>query len=117
MWDELQAFAGWAGLISVALVLALVERMRRVFATREDMEVESRERKTADAHIDERMVPMAQQLHNYMGKMDLLRDQMERADRDREREAAKLREEMRTGFARIEGLLERDRDEPPKRRD
>lgn len=108
MWAEIQALAGWAGLLSVVLVLALVERMRKVFATQKDLDAETRDRKVADDHRDAEMRRQAELMQQYIGKIDLFRDQMNEQDRARERETADLREEVRTGFARLEALLSGD---------
>lgn len=108
MWEDIQALAGWAGLLAVVIMGAVVERMRRYFATKEDLTRETENRKIADQHIDERAMAHAQTLHNYMGRIDLLRDQMHEHDRARERELAKLREEVRTGFATMRAMLERE---------
>lgn len=117
-WEDVRALSGWVGIISFVLVLAGTEYMRRTFATKTDLERECRERrvaleqetrdrKKADEHQDERMHHLAEVTQQYIGKIDLLRDRMEKQDRAREREVTDLREEVRTGFARIEGKIDR----------
>lgn len=108
MWEIIQVIGGAVGFLAVVIVAALMERMRRVFATKEDLVKESQDRKTADGHQDERIMDLARNLHSYMGKIDLLRDQTHERDREREREIAKLRTELRQGFARVEAKLDRN---------
>ena len=105
-WEDFRALSGWAGLVSVVIVLAITERMRRVFATQTDLAKEKKDRETADEHRDAEMRRQAELVQQYIGKIDLLRDRMEEQDRARERETAKLREEVRTGFASLRAMLE-----------
>lgn len=128
-WDDFRALSGWVGPISLILVLALTHYLGRHFASqealerecrereeaieqeardrREAIEQECRDRKTADEHRDERVHHLSEITQQYIGKIDLLRERMNEQDRLRERETADLREEVRTGFARLEALLER----------
>jgi uncharacterized membrane protein YccC len=115
-WEELRALSGWVGLVSLVVLLALIERLRKVFAThealretREDLEAaleaESQDRKTADKHGDVRVMDLAQKMHVQMGKLELLQESIHKAEVLRVREVAELRTEVREGFARIEGAL------------
>jgi hypothetical protein len=119
VWEELRIIAPWLALVAAVVMGAVVERMRRVFVDKHELQVETEHRKLADQHIEERLMGHAQTLHNYMGRLDLLRDQLNERDaklreqltnRDREydREMSKLREEVRTGFAQILGKLDRN---------
>jgi hypothetical protein len=108
MWEDLQSLAAWVAFAAAIIMGAVVERMRRYFASKEDLRDEYEHRKIADRHIEERLMTHAQTLHNYMGKIDLMRDQMTDRDRERERELASLREEVRTGFAKILGRLDKN---------
>jgi hypothetical protein len=112
VWEDLQSLAPWVALAAALVMGAVVERMRRVFVSKDELRQETEHRKIADGHIDERAMQHAQTLHNYMGKLDLLRDQVIDRDRERDRELAALREEVRIGFAKI--LARLDKYEPQR---
>jgi DNA repair exonuclease SbcCD ATPase subunit len=114
-WDELKALSGWVGMVAVVVLLALTERFRRVFVTRSDfedaIESESEDRKTADRHQDMRVADIAQDLHNYMGKLDLLKDSLGDMRLSHQRELGDLRTEIRTGFAELKAAINHRRKE------
>jgi hypothetical protein len=111
-----QTLEGWFNLLgriavsaSIAwgLVVAMVKRM--VAEERKQREAaitkECNERKIADKHIDERVRDIATDLHSLMGKFELMREDIHKADKERIREMEQLKREMHGGFSRIEGLL------------
>lgn len=106
-WEDVRALSGWAGLLAVGLMLAVTEYMRRTFASEKDLKAERENRETADGHQDDRIHYLSELVHQYMGKIDILRDRLEAADRAREREVAELRSDVREGFARLEESLKR----------
>lgn len=106
-WEEVRDLSGWVGLFSVVAMLAITEYMRRTFATKDDLEDEKQDRQTADEHRDREMHRVAEMTQQFVGKVEIIERRQEKADRAREREVSELREEVRTGFARITALLER----------
>jgi hypothetical protein len=108
-WEEIRAVAGWLGMVSFVIVLAITEHFRRTFATKEDcedsMQKEEQERKLADKRIEDRMADISQSLHSHMGKFDLLRDEIHDSEMRHLREVSDLKTEIRTGFAEIKSAI------------
>lgn len=100
--DEL---AKWASPISVLLMLAISEVMRRTFATKDDLETEREHRETADKHRDSEQHRVSELVQQYLGKTELLKERMEQVDRAREMEVQKLAEEMRLGFSEMKRMF------------
>jgi hypothetical protein len=63
--------------------------------------LETEHRKTADSNIEGVVERNAQLLHNYMGKLDLVTDQLITMEKQQLREMSALREELRVGFAEL----------------
>lgn len=103
-WADVQ---DWVGPLSLVLVLAITEYLRRTFATKADLKTEREHRETADEHRDREMHRVAEMVQQFVGKVEIFERRQEKADRAREREVAALREEVRTGFARLEEALKR----------
>jgi hypothetical protein len=106
------AFSAWALVMSAVKRMVKDERLAREAAIMSEREAreealtsESEDRELADRRIEERMQDIAQKLHNYMGKLDIVQESIHKAELDRVREMGALREELRTGFASIQGML------------
>jgi DNA anti-recombination protein RmuC len=72
---------------------------------RSEIRQEYEERRMADRHIENRLASVATEVHTQMGKFELLKEQLHQADKERIRELEKMRQEMVTGFARLQGML------------
>jgi hypothetical protein len=91
----------WGLLIKIVHGKIAEERKAREAA----ISVECNERKLADKRIEERVASIATDIHTYMGRFELLREQLHQADKDRIRELERMRQEMTNGFADIRGML------------
>jgi hypothetical protein len=95
------AFAAWGLVVAMVKRMVAEERKQRIASC----EKESEERKTADKNIDVRVHDLATDLHSLMGKFELMREDIHKAEKERIREMETLKREMHGGFSRIEGLL------------
>lgn len=99
----------------------LIQDLLRIFAkksaleaTNKALDTECEHRKRADAHRDQEQHRVSELVQQFIGRGEILERRQEEADRAREREVAALREEVRTGFARIEAAIERRNGQQPQ---
>lgn len=60
-----------------------------------------------DAALTGRVENLARDVHNYMGKLDIINERTHKMELANSEEIGSLRTEMREGFARLAGLLDR----------
>jgi flagellar biosynthesis/type III secretory pathway M-ring protein FliF/YscJ len=91
----------WGMLWAVVRSRIKEERTEREAALAKECE----ERKLADGRIEERVADVATIMQTYVGRFELLRDQIHEDKMTQIREMGELRSEVRAGFGRLEGLL------------
>lgn len=75
------------------------------------VDTECTARKTADSNIENQVFSNNQNIHNYMGKVDLLKEQLDKEGKTRMEEMYDLRDSIRDGLHKIEIQIERLRQE------
>ena len=129
-WLRVLATIIGAALGSWALVMATVTRslahereltVNAVALLRKEhedaMEQEKTERELADKRIEERMLDIAQKVHIWMGKFDLLADRINEDRLAATKELAAVRLEIERGFGAMRDLLHNcpyREDHPPR---